>query len=89
MFSEFQVGSVTLKGTQVGNVIYLSDLQGEGNVDDLMDVVQRVKELAGEFDVFLTVDIENPRFEKLMKFYTRYGAAPKAVLMEVNPQVSK
>ena len=77
------IGSVSLEVHETPDAIYLHSMEGSGNVADMRMVVRAVKRLAKQRKVYLTVDMDNPKREKLMKNYERLGATALAVLLEV------
>lgn len=79
----FEFGSASFKGQFIDGTLYLSGLESEGNVSDLLAIVAAVKEIAKSIPVILSVDSDNPKREKLMKFYKRYGAEEVITLLRV------
>ena len=75
-------GKATAEVEMVGGVPVVHSLEGGGSAADLLDVFNMAKRLGRK--VYLSVALDNPRREQLMKVYARFGAKPVAVVMEVS-----
>lgn len=80
---QIQFGGIEITASEVDGILVLSDMKGSGNPKDLIAVIRAVQEISKQTTVYLSVDIDNPRKEQIMKVYQHFGAVEKAILLEV------
>lgn len=78
--SELRCGSVVIRKVQIENGIVLCDLQGSGSAKDMLEMIRFLKKVSCAQEFFITVDASNPKAEKLMKLYTKFGAIPETMV---------
>lgn len=76
-------GGITFDAQETDGALCLSNMEGEGTPEDMLAVIRAIQEAAKNGKVYLSVDIESPRKEQIMRVYERFGAKPIAILMEV------
>lgn len=76
-------GSVRAEVIQQGDALVFHSLESGGNAGDLRAFCRYVRQIAQAVPVYLSVDMDNPKKEKLMRLYESFGAKATAVVMEV------
>jgi hypothetical protein len=76
-------GDTTVELIRREGVLFASTLLGNGETRNFLKVIRDLQELSKIETIYIAVDVNAPKFKKLVDVYMRYGGIPTHLLMKI------